>query len=204
MTEPNPFLARVAGLVMVVGVVFLVVGSDPVVDDVFGTSDVDARLRAILESPDAWDRAWLWIAISVAPVVLGFVLWALAVATGDSTSTSIGLAAAGAAAALVGSLIWVYVCYARATHPPQDVAEDPNIAWWTSAFVPLVMAGLVALGMVVRRVGMLKRGRAVVVIGAVAVPICLVLPLLVPIVIAIVGALLAATRSTDWVARSAT
>jgi hypothetical protein len=95
------------------------------------------------------------------------------------------------------------VCYARATHPPEEVAADPNTTWWTSAFVPLVMLGLVLLAIVLRRVGMNKRGWAVVVIAAVSVPICLILPLLVPIVIAVVGVLLVATRSSDWVAKPA-
>jgi len=198
MTEPNPVLARVAGLVMILGLVFLIVGNDPVVDDVFGTSDVDERLQAIVVAPDAWDRAWLWFAISVVPVALGFIVWAVAVARGESAATSVRLAVAGAAASVAGSLIWVFVCYARATDPPEEVAEDPNIAWWTSAFVPLVMLGLVLLGIVLRRVGMNKRGWTVVVIAVVSVPICLILPLLVPIVIAIVGVLLVATRSTDW------
>lgn len=198
MTTPNPALARAAGLVMVVGVVFLILGSDPVVDDVFGTSDVDARLRAIEASPDAWDRAWSWFALAIIPIAVGFMLWAAAVRLGGSERRSTMLADVGAAASFVGSLIWIYLCYARATHAPADVAADPNITWWTPMFVPLVILALLLLGVVARRAGLVKRGWAIVALAVVAVPICLVLPLLVPIVVTLAGIAVALTRSDSW------
>jgi hypothetical protein len=203
MTATSPMLARVAGFVMMLGLVFLILGDDPVVDDVFGTTDVDERLQAILAAPDAWDRAWLWFAIAVIPVALGFIVWAVAVAAGDSSSSSGRLAVVGAVSAVVGCALWVYVCYARASHDPADVANDPNISWWTNLFVPFVMASVVLLGVVVRRVGMVKRGWVIVALAAVSVPLCILLPLVVPIVMAVVGAVLVLTRRSDWVIQHA-
>lgn len=198
MSVPNPLLARAAGFTMVLGFVFLVIGNDPVVDEVFGTTDSDVRFEAIVASPDAWDRAWLWFGIAVIPAAVGLVMWAVAVGIGNSTSQSTKLAAVGAAAALAGALLWIYVCYGRATHAPEDIAADPNIAWWTGAFAPLMTLAVILLGIVLRRMGMTKRGWAVVVLGVVATPICFILPLLVPIVTAIVGAVLVLTRPSDW------
>jgi hypothetical protein len=203
MTTTGSVLARVAGFVMILGFVFLTIGDDPVVADVFGTSDVDVRLQAILAAPEAWDRAWLWSAIALITGALGFIVWAVAVAVGNSSRSSVRLGALGAVAAVAGCLIFDYLCYARAAHDPAEVAKDPDIVWWTTLFVPLVMAALALLGVVLRRVGMVKRGWVIIAIAAVSVPVCIVLPLLVPIVIAVVGAVLVLTRQSDWIIQQA-
>jgi hypothetical protein len=50
-TGPHRVLSRLAGLVMMASVVFLIVGNKPVIADFFGTSDEELRLQYLLDAP---------------------------------------------------------------------------------------------------------------------------------------------------------
>jgi hypothetical protein len=197
-TAPNLGLARIAGLTMIASAVFVIVGDDPVIQDVFGTSDKELKLQYILAEPDAWDRAMTMYAIAAAVVALGFVLWAAAVKLGRSDTSACRIAALGAGLATIGGLTWVYVSYARATHPPEDVAQDQNIVWWASAFAVLVAAAIALIGLLFLGSDMRKRGWALIVVAVVFVPVGLILPLLVPFAAALTGVIILATTSTHW------
>ncbi len=197
LTAPHLGLARIAGLTMIASAVFVIVGDDPVIQDVFGTSDKELKLQYILAEPDAWDRANTMFAIAAAIVALGFVVWAAAVHLGRSDSFSSRIAASGAGLALVGSLAWVYVSYARATHSPADVAQDQNIVWWGSLFAVLVAAAVASVGLLYLRSGMRTRGWALTAFAVIFVPVGLVLPLVVPFSVALTGAVVLATRPTQ-------
>jgi hypothetical protein len=196
--RPNTALTRAAGVVMVLGLVFLIIGADPVVNDFAGTDSADEKLQILLASPDAWDHAMTWFAIAALPIAIGFALWALAVQRGDATTRSVRVATGGAVAAIVGSAAWIALCYARATRDPVDVARDQNIGWWSSAFEPLVMLAVGLLGFLLLRAGMTKRGWTVIGIAVLFTVVGLILPLVIPIVVAAAGLLLVLTRTTSW------
>ena len=196
--RPDPLLVRVSGVVMMLSLLFLIVGGDPVVDDFAGTSDAEEKLRVLLASPDAWDRAMMWFAIAAVPIAIGFVLWAIAIHRGGSQPQFTRIATGAAVAAIVGSLAWIVLCYARATGDPVDVASNQDIGWWSSLYEPLVMIAIGLLGFLYRQAGMSRRGWTLMGLSIPSTVIALILPLVVPIFVAAVGLLLVMTRSARW------
>jgi hypothetical protein len=153
---PHPGVARVAGLIMVASVVFLIVGDRPVIANFFGTSDEELRVQYLLDAPDDWDWAMTMYAVMGVVVAVGFALWAVAVHLGSADRTSRRIADVGATSAALGALAWVIVCYLRATRPPAEVAAG-DAEWSLLAWAPLVMVAVGLVGWMLHRADMRAR-----------------------------------------------
>jgi hypothetical protein len=194
---PPGILRRLAGLVMIASVVFVILGDEPVIEDFFGTQDEKLRLQYLLDAPDDWDRAMTMYAISGVVVALGFALWAGAVHLAGSDRTLKRAADVGGVSALLGALAWVSVCYGRATRPPAEVADNPDILQlWGLAWPLLAMLATALVGWILLRAHMRVRGWAIIVAAVIFVPIGIILPLAVPFPVALTGLIIMVARSS--------
>jgi hypothetical protein len=194
---PHPGVARVAGLVMVASVVFLIVGDRPVIANFFGTSDEELRVQYLLDAPDDWDWAMTMYAVMGVVVAVGFALWAVAVHLGGADRTSRRIADVGATSAALGALAWVIVCYLRATRPPAEVAAG-DAEWSLLAWAPLVMVAVGLVGWMLLRADMRARGWVIIVAAVIFVPIGIILPLGVAFPVALTGLIILVTSPSRW------
>jgi hypothetical protein len=192
-------LRRLAGLVMIASVVFVILGDEPVIEDFFGTDDEELRLQYLLDAPDDWDRAMTMYAVAGLLVAGGFALWAGAVHFARSDRTLRRVAGVGAISALLGALTWVSVCYGRATRPPAEVADNSAIVpLWGLTWPLLSMLATALVGWTLLRAHMRARGWTIIVAAGIFVPIGFILPLVVPFPVALTGLIIMLTRSSRW------
>jgi hypothetical protein len=196
-TAPG-ILRRLAGLVMIASVVFVILGDEPVIEDFFGTDDEELRLQYLLDAPDDWDRAMTMYAVAGLLVAGGFALWAGAVHLARSDRTLRRVAGVGAISALLGALSWVSVCYGRATRPPAEVAANHIALLWGLTWPLLSMLATALVGWTLLRAHLRVRGWAIIVAAVIFVPIGFILPLVVPFPVALTGLIIMLTRSSRW------
>jgi hypothetical protein len=194
---PYPFIARLAGLVMIAPVVFLIFGNKPVIADFFGSDDEELRVQYLLEAPDDWDWAMTMYAVAGVLVAIGFALWAIAVHLGGADRTPKRVADVGATSATFGALIWMFVCYGRSTRPPTEVAAGTS-GWWLLAWALPVMLAVGLVGWAFLRAGMPARGWVIIVVAVLFVPVGTILPLVVPFPAAITGLIILVTPPSRW------
>jgi hypothetical protein len=188
---------RFAGLVMVASFMFVIVGDETVVSDFFGTDDEALRLQYLLDSADDWDRAMTMYAIAGVLVAGGFALWAGAVHLARAERRWRRVASIGAIGAALGAFAWGAVCYRRATWPPAEVADNPDMLLpWALAWPLLSMLATALIGWTLLRADMRVRGWVIIVAAALFVPIGTILPLLVPLPVALTGVIITAARSS--------
>jgi hypothetical protein len=197
VTKPRRVVARLAGLVMMASVVFLIVGNKPVIADFFGTSDEQLRVRYLLDAPNEWDWAMTMYAVAGVVVATGFALWAVAVHLAGADATSRRAADVGATSAALGALTWVFVCYGRATRPPAEVAAGSS-GWWLLAWALPVMLAVGLVGWILLRAEMRGRGWVIIVAAVIFVPVGTILPLVVPFPVALTGLIILVTPSRRW------
>ena len=193
---PPGILRRLAGLVMIASVVFVILGDEPVIQDFFGTDDKELRLQYLRDAPDDWDRAMTMYAVAGVLVAGGFALWAGAVHLARSDRTLRRVAVVGAISALLGALAWVSVCYGRATRPPAEVADSHIPLLWGLAWPLLSMLATALVGWLLLRAHMRVRGWAIIVAAVIFVPIGFILPLVVPFPVALTGLIIMLARSS--------
>ena len=198
LTTPHRVVARLAGLVMMASVVFVIVGDKPVIRDFFGTSDQELRLQYLLDAPDDWDFAMTMYAVAGVVVAVGFALWAAGVHLGGADRTSRRVTDVGATSAALGALAWVFVSYGRATRPPAEVVAGGGSEWGLLAWAPLVMLAVGLVGWILLRADMRGRGWVIIVAAGIFVPVGWVLPLVVPFPVALTGLILLMTPSSRW------
>jgi hypothetical protein len=198
LTTPHRVVARLAGLVMMASVVFVIVGDKPVIRDFFGTSDQELRLQYLLDAPDDWDFAMTMYAVAGVVVAVGFALWAVGVHLGGADRTSRRIADVGATSAALGALAWAFVSYGRATRPPAEVAAGDGSEWGLLAWAPLVMLAVGLVGWILLRTDMRGRGWVIIVAAVIFLPVGWVLPLVVPFPVALTGLIILVTPSSRW------
>ena len=200
-TTPHQVLSRLAGLVMITSLVFVILGNAPVTQEFFDQSiDEELRLQILLDAADEWDRVNTMWAIAGVMTAVGFVLWAVAIHLGRADRTSKRLATMGAISATLGAIAWVSVCVWRAIGPPEDVAAGPSglplLAW---ALLVMLAVGLV--GWMLRRADMRVRGWVVIVAAVLFVPAGYILPATVVFPVALTGLVILITPSSRWESR---
>ncbi|MGH8949182.1 MAG: hypothetical protein ACRDXF_10030 [Acidimicrobiia bacterium] len=196
--SPHPVVSRLAGVAMIMSILFATLGNAPVVQDFFDqTITEELRLQYLLDAAEEWDRAnTMWALIGVMTII-GFLLWAVAIRLGRADRTSRLLATLGAISAVVGSLSWIAVCVWRMSAPPVDVAAGPGsvfLAAW-ALFVGLAV-GLV--GWLLRRANMGARSWVTIVVAALFIPIGYILPVAVIFPVTLTGLIILFTRSSRW------
>lgn len=145
-------MSKLTGAVLTIGsLVFLLPLATPVVVDVFGTSDVEARAAFIAGSPAAWDVVHVLLSIGSLVVGLALVMFAGTLRRSASDATASLLGWLGAVAAMLGAGFWVVISLFRITRAPEVVAANMNSASWlfvgfaVCTSVAIAVAGLAIL-----------------------------------------------------------
>ena len=188
-------IRRIAGVIMILSFVVIIVGSRPVIDDVFGTSDEAEKLQAILDNPGDWDYANTTFGLAGVVTFAGFALFGYAFNRRKAPQRLKQLSIASVVAIGIGAIFWGYVCYARATFPPEEVAADQNIDWWLYPFDPAMIAGIALVGYIVSKTYPKWGGRIAMFLPIVTAPALIILPLLMFVPVSFLGLIPLVARS---------
>ena len=188
-------IRRIAGIIMILSLVTIIVGSRPVIDDVFGTSNEAEKLQAILDNPGDWDYANMMFGLAAIVTVAGFALFGHTFNRREAPRRLKQFNIASVVAIGIGTICWVYVCYGRATFPPEEVAADQNIGWWIYPFDPAMIAGIALAGYIVSKTYTKWGGRIAMFLPIVTAPVLIILPLLMFVPVSFLGLILLVARS---------
>jgi hypothetical protein len=186
---------RLAGLIMLLSFVFLILGGRPAYDDFFGTSDKAEKLQAIRDHPGDWDYANMMFGLAGAVGFAGVALFGHAFNRIEARRRLKQFNIVSVVLVGLGAICWVYVCYARATFPPEDVAADQNIGWWLFPFGPLTISGVALAGYIVSKTYTKWGGRSAMFLPIITAPVLMFLPLLMFVPISFLGLILLMARS---------
>jgi hypothetical protein len=132
---------RLAGLILILSTVVFIIGvGQPVINDVFSTEDAARQLKYMEANPDEWDFGNLVMGIAglIGAVGIGIFAWSFQTTNDDERLKQ--LSYASVIGFVIAAICWMSVCYNRVTLPPEDVAGDLNIHFWT---MPLYLVGIV-------------------------------------------------------------
>src|SRR5690606_30902284 len=122
-------MLRFSGALLLLGsLLFLAPLASPVVVDVFGASDPQARAEFIANSSTAWDVVHVLLLVGSIVAGLGLVLLAnqLQRYGKDGTTSLVGYLSA--TAGVLGAVLWVVISLSRITREPDVVAANMNSA----------------------------------------------------------------------------
>jgi hypothetical protein len=194
----SPVIRRLAGVIVIVGALFIVLADRPVIDEFFSASSEEAKVQAIQANPDDWDFVMTMWSIAGAVAVVGLGAFALALHRTSADARLKRLSLVGLVAGGVGALSWLYLCYNRATLPVEEVAAHQNIAWWpVFGFVIPMIIGVALAGFIVSRGYSKWGGRLVVVLAVAGTPLEVFLPLVTFGPLLTLGVVLLVARLSD-------
>lgn len=134
-------MQRLAGLVLILSAIVFIIGvGQQVINDVFSTEDTERQLEYIEANPDEWEFGNLVMGIAGLIGAVGTSIFAWSYQKTNDDDRLQQSSYASVIGFVIAAICWMYVCYNRVTLPPEDVAGDLNIHFWT---MPLYLVGIV-------------------------------------------------------------